>query len=186
MFSEMLDFDKTHQRDVMFLLFMIIVISSVVYRLSNATLVLVMSVALILFCFHKSELHSAADRCAFPPTQDITYVSKQLADIKDNDPTDPPAHSVYEAANKYNKTGHEFEKQLYTDLDATEHRYYDAACPGDNLLSLRMWENGKRSKMAMDNRAKFDKYSILHYFDEELRTTSNSVWWDDDSLEHLF
>ena len=58
--------------------------------------------------------------------------------------------------------------------------------PGDNALSLRMLEMGKKAKQSIDNRAKFDKNSIQPYIEEELRMFSNSRWWEDDSLEYKF
>ena len=171
--------------EIVFLVFIIMLVSSIVYRMSNRSLVVSLAAVLVALGIYKSQKPSR--KCRARPTggsKTPTYISKTLPDT---DGTEPTYSTVDEAANQYSeREGNEFERQLYANLDAAEHNFYDTACPGDNLLSLRMWENGKRSKTAMDNRAKFDKYSFLHYVDEELRTTAESIWWDDDSLEHLF
>jgi hypothetical protein len=153
--------------------------------MSNKTLVMALAAAFVAFGIYK------ADRPSCPPIHrpakvaNPVYVSQKPGDGRD--PQKPGDATVHEAANQYSeRDSDDFEKHLYTNLDAAQHNFYDLACPGDNLLSLRMWENGKRSKTAMDNRARFDKYSFLHYVDEELRNTAESIWWDDDSLEHLF
>ena len=149
--------------DLIFLAFMIIIVSAIVYRMSNFALVAVMTATVIAFGVHLStvepSLNFASDprntNFEMPKNTNFANHSQNLADLDQN-------------------------------LDEANHSYNDLVCPGDNMLSLRMWENGKRSKVAMDNRAKFDKYSLMHYFDEELRSAENSIWWDDDSLEHEF
>ena len=179
--------------EILFLVFVIILVSSIVYRMSNKTLVLALAAAFVAFGIYKADRPRPCTSSRPNKAPDAIYVSQKpgAADSSqehDDPPKPPPTYAtVNEAANQYSeRASDDFETHLYTNLDAAQHNFYDLVCPGDNLLSLRMWENGKRSKTAMDNRAKFDKYSFLHYVDEELQNTSESIWWDDDSLEHLF
>jgi hypothetical protein len=67
--------------------------------------------------------------------------------------------------------------------DTVYNRYNDVICPGDKRLSDRMKWMGQKNKFAIDNRAKFDKYTNLNYFEEELNDAANSRWWDNDDLE---
>jgi hypothetical protein len=177
--------------EILFLVFVIILVSSIIYRMSNKALVLALAAAFVAFGIYKADRPACAP--SHPPAKVATpvYVSQEPGNSQEPTaakPDSPPTYAtVNEAANQYSaRDSDDFETHLYKNLDAAQDEFRDLVCPGDNLLSMRMWENGKRSKTAMDNRAKFDKYSFLHYVDEELRNTSESIWWDDDSLEHLF
>ena len=152
-----------------------------------ALLVGVLSTFLISNTSPKGERahESECDHVQFAPSKDeITrYHSKQMAN-DDEEPKEDTYQNVKEAENQYSEK--DFDIALYNNYDSVKNVYYDMACPGDNALSDRMLEQGKRSQQATDARAKFDKYSTLHYLDEELNNTANSRWWDNDALEHLF
>lgn len=58
---------------------------------------------------------------------------------------------------------------------------------GDNKLAHRMKYLSNMNRVAIDNRARLDKYTNLNYLTEELDDHANSVWWDDDvALEKQF
>lgn len=58
---------------------------------------------------------------------------------------------------------------------------------GDELLTRKMIDNGRRAKQSIDIRSKFTKNSFLPYIEKELRDSENSQsFWDDDSLEYMF
>ena len=54
---------------------------------------------------------------------------------------------------------------------------------GDNRIAKKMKHISSMNKRAIDIRSRFNKYSIQKYFNEELRDTANSRWWDNDNLE---
>ena len=181
--------------NLIFLIFITILVSSVIYRLSNKTLIVSLVAVFASLgaygsgCFQK-ETAWGKRRCRSCMTAP-EYVSKRINSECENGASRARIEKEIEneIKNEIEKRAQiekEFGRQLDADLNESEHSYNEPVCPGDNILSLRMWENGKRSKQAMDHRAKFDKYSMLHYFDDELRCHANSIWWDDDSLEHKF
>lgn len=176
------------QSTLIFLIFVIVLISAMVYKLSNKTFMTVLLIGVLVALFssdgqHKNTCsHNNRSHSHHKPKETI-YKSKCMAE-EDDDDSENAYQNLEEAANQYSQR--DFDIMLYNGLDAVNNVYYDMACPGDNALALRMWENGKRSKESQDIRAKFDKYSMLHYFDEELRSAAGSRWWDDDSLEHKF
>jgi hypothetical protein len=147
----------------------------------------VLSTLLISNTTHKGAIShtSECDHAIFSPSNDeITgYHSKQMAydDEKHNGDT---YQNVKEAENQFSEK--DFDVALYNNYDASKNIYYDMACSGDNALTDRMLEQGKRPQQATDARAKFDKYSMLQYLSEELNSAANSRWWDNDALEHLF
>lgn len=154
------------QIDLIFIVFMVIVISSMIYRLSNRTLVIASMLGLGTFWVYKSTERNV---------KRVNTPARRSTRVEVAKPTKP----IYEEAEP-------LDNQLQTALTNAEETYQDIACPGDTALTARMLENGKKAKISLVNRSKFDKYSLLHYFDEELRTTENSIWWEDDSLEHVF
>ena len=57
---------------------------------------------------------------------------------------------------------------------------------GDDKLTYRMYDMGQKNKHSMTNRAMWNKNNLIPYLEEELRTHSNSLWWDDETLENEF
>lgn len=57
---------------------------------------------------------------------------------------------------------------------------------GDDKLTYKMIDMSMRNKHAINNRALWNKNSLLPYFEEELRSHENSIWWDDDTLDNQF
>jgi hypothetical protein len=179
------------QFTLLFLVFIVVVISGMVYRLSANVLsmALVVGVITAFVTTNKKTLYPSKckhkDAKALQESQKAKtmYQSKQIASACDEEP-DETYNNLHEAEHQYSEK--DFDIMLHKKLDDVQDIYYDNVCPGDSALSLRMWEQGKRSQQATDARAKFDKYSMLHYLDEELRSNANSRWWDNDALEHKF
>jgi hypothetical protein len=48
----------------------------------------------------------------------------------------------------------------------------------DDVMCDRMAYSSIQSKHALNNRAKYNKYSIMPYFDSELRANEERDWWD--------
>jgi len=48
----------------------------------------------------------------------------------------------------------------------------------DDVMCDRMAYSSIHSKHALNNRAKYNKYSIMPYFDSELRANEERDWWD--------
>jgi hypothetical protein len=48
----------------------------------------------------------------------------------------------------------------------------------DDVMCDRMTYSSIQSKHALNNRAKYNKYSIMPYFDSELRANEERDWWD--------
>lgn len=57
---------------------------------------------------------------------------------------------------------------------------------GDNQIYNRMKYMGMQAKIAADARASMNRYTFQPYFDEELRTKENQIWWENDALEEVF
>lgn len=69
----------------------------------------------------------------------------------------------------------------------TTHDMYDmGGCRGDTLIAEKMKHMSTMSKRSMDIRAKFDRYSAQHLFDEELHEHENRRWWDNQDDELRF
>lgn len=62
----------------------------------------------------------------------------------------------------------------------------DYPLSGDDKLAYRMYDLGQKNKQAITNRALWNKNSLLPYIEQELRDHSNSIWWDDETLEQEF
>jgi len=175
------------QLALVFLVFIIVIISSMVYRVpAKAACVTLLVGVLGTFLIPEARRQHTVTPCHHDkPTEEETtlYKSKQMAKAIDEEP-EPTYSNLHESENQYSEQ--DFDVMLYNNLDAVKDVYDDMACPGDNALASRMLEQGKRSQQATIARAKFDKYSMLHYFDEELRSAEGSRWWDNDALEHKF
>jgi hypothetical protein len=201
---------------LVFLGFIVIIISTIVYKLpmfsvNMALLVGVLSTLLISNINVKGESDCGCEACGhiqLPPIEyeSPRYQSKNITnggfskedsyqnvneDSYQNvnedsyqNVNEDSYQNVKEAENQFSEK--DVDVALYNNYNTTKNIYYNMACPGDNALADRMLEQGKRPQQATDNRAKFDKYSMLHYLDEELNSTANSRWWDNDALEHLF
>lgn len=175
------------QLTLVFLVFVVVVISSMVYHIpANAARMTLLIGVLATFLIPTTKKNKSST-CHHPhktiKEEETFYKSKQIYYIDDNKET-PSYRNLQEAENQFSEQ--DFDVMVYNNLDDVKSVYYDMACPGDNALSARMWEQGRRAQQSKDNRAKFDKYSMLHYVDEELRSVANSRWWDDDALEHRF
>ena len=54
---------------------------------------------------------------------------------------------------------------------------------GDTKLFNRMKYSGLQPQLAKDIRTRYNKYSMLPYFKEELDEQENKIWWENDALE---
>jgi hypothetical protein len=155
--------------------FIVLIISAMVYRLNTRTIIIAMlvSVAGVILLPGKAKKCKCSSQSSQPPC----YKQEKEQEKEQ----EQEQEQVY-----ISKTALDNKKEFIKNLKAVNDVYYEGGCPGDDALTKRMLEQGNRSKQSIDIRAKFDKYSLLHYFDEELDSHANSVWWDNDSLEHKF
>jgi hypothetical protein len=180
------------QLTLIFLVFIVVMISAMVYKLpmnaiNMALLVGVLSTFLISNTSKKeSSYESECNHMKFVPPRDEITIYHSRVENDNEEPNEETKKDAYDGKGKERKCKKDSDTALYNNYNSTKEVYYDMACPGDNALFDRMLEQGKRPQQATDARAKFDKYSMLQYLDEELNSTANSRWWDDDSLEHLF
>jgi hypothetical protein len=72
------------------------------------------------------------------------------------------------------------------DIDNLYHDRSNFPLCGDDALTYRMYDMGQKNKHAMTNRAMWNKNNLIPYLEEELRSHSNSIWWDDETLEGEF
>ena len=178
-------------------LFIVIIFSSIFYKIIKESGCFFVLIGLIIAILYKR--NNCACNCSKKNNCGCNYSEnkeiEKFKNISDNNEMIYKSKSLNEeekSLNEEEKSLNEeenklkFVESLDRNLEKVKYNYYDIACPGDNRLTSRMLEQGKRAKQSIDNRARFDKYSLLHYFDEELNSSSNSRWWDDDSLEHLF
>lgn len=63
--------------------------------------------------------------------------------------------------------------------------YTNSGCIADNQLCNRMKYTGAQAKMSQDIRARYNKYTLMPYLEEEMRENEDLHWWEDDSLEEL-
>ena len=57
---------------------------------------------------------------------------------------------------------------------------------GDNKIAHLMKHVSNKNRVAIDNMSRQNKYTNINYFAEELNDHSNSIWWDDETLEKEF
>jgi hypothetical protein len=77
-------------------------------------------------------------------------------------------------------------KPEYSENNYKYNTYDELAGIGDNLLTHKMKHMSNMNRVAMDNFARQNKNTNIHYFNNELDEHANSVWWDDDTLENEF
>lgn len=193
---------------LLFLVVIIIVVSSIVYRISAQSVGMTLIVSGLLLMFVAKSDESGCD-CASvqkstTPTPNSAHQNYTSADVHPASLKPQPAQHAQHAqhAQKYVSQSPSQNaafpppkvqpppmvsyNEMISALGQINNMYSEDVCPGDTALTTRACQNGRRAKESIDNRARFDKYSALHYFDEELRSAANSRWWDDDSLEHKF
>lgn len=71
----------------------------------------------------------------------------------------------------------EFDIAMYHDTDIKE-MHKEMGCTGDNKLANRMKYMGMQSKLSADNRSRMNRYTLLPYFEEELKENEDRDWWD--------
>ncbi len=75
------------------------------------------------------------------------------------------------------------------DKNNLDYLYYgldDHPLQGDDKLMYKMYDMGQKNKIALTNRAMWNKNNLIPYFEQELRSHADSIWYDDDSLEEMF
>lgn len=81
----------------------------------------------------------------------------------------------------------ELNKQLYTNNAAKYQNLHNANMQdGDSALANRMKVQSGRAKESIDNKARFNKYSLGPYLEQELQDHANMRWWDNPALEQHF
>ena len=78
-------------------------------------------------------------------------------------------------------------KQLeYSENNYKKNLFDEIGSLGDNNIAHLMKNMSNKNRVAIDNMARQNKYTNIHYFNQELKDHANSVWWDDESLESEF
>jgi hypothetical protein len=91
-----------------------------------------------------------------------------------------------EEKKKYNELLLKYEDPEPNSVDFLYHNDDDHPLLGDDKLTFKMLDSGKKNKRAMLNRAMWDKNSFIPYLEEELQNHSESIWWDDETLDNEF
>jgi hypothetical protein len=78
-------------------------------------------------------------------------------------------------------------KQLeYSENNYKKNIFDEIGSLGDNNIAHLMKHMSNKNRVAIDNMSRQNKYTNMHYFDQELKDHANSIWWDDESLESEF
>jgi len=78
-------------------------------------------------------------------------------------------------------------KQLeYSENNYKKNVFDEIGSLGDNNIAHLMKHMSNKNRVAIDNMSRQNKYTNMHYFDQELKDHANSIWWDDESLESEF
>jgi hypothetical protein len=94
-------------------------------------------------------------------------------ELKDNCNPEMPKES-------FTRHKNEFDIQLFNDPDITK-VYKDMGSSADTQIANRMKYMALQPKMSMDIRSRHNRYSLLPFFDEELKANENRDWWDVES-----
>ena len=82
------------------------------------------------------------------------------------------------------KHKNEFDIDLYSNQLSVQELHKDMGCAGDNKLANRMKYMMLQPKMSHDARARMNRYTLLQFWEEELRDNENRDWWDAEQ-DHL-
>lgn len=82
------------------------------------------------------------------------------------------------------KHKNEFDIDLYSNQLSVQELHKDMGCSGDNKLANRMKYMMLQPKMSHDARARMNRYTLLQFWEEELRDNENRDWWDAEQ-DHL-
>lgn len=230
------------QLSMIFLVFIVVIISSFVYKLPSNSVSLALLIGVLasfIFtphqeqptsCLHKGEkleselekiekrdtkktemdesqnndklenaIRQAYDSEAFKERQKQNDSQNRIADnrrLMDVDFDDDDL--IYGVKGQKKRRGKTMHESIYEyNRDSADIAHYGMGTPlhkmqqelgsyGDNMLAARSIEQGRRAKQSIDNRAKYDRYSVQGFYDEELRSHANKIWWENDALEHMF
>ena len=64
--------------------------------------------------------------------------------------------------------------------------FYEKKCSGDTRIARRMSHMATMPKRAIEARSRLDKYALAPFLEEELEQHANSIWWENEELEHMF
>ena len=171
---------------IIFLVFIVAIISAVVYNLTMNGVVIILLIGTIFTILLNNQSIDTTNtddnnyRCE---NEEIVSYRSKTADDDDTDSKEHTYRNVKEAEHQF--SDNDVDIKMYN-AQPGSNIHYDMACSGDNSISDRMLEQGKRSKQSTDARAKFDKHSMNHYLNEELDSTANARWWDNEELEQDF
>lgn len=183
------------EANLIFLVFVVVVMASLTYNVSARSFAALMALCVTFVILANDTPGSIGEQIAhiLQTTSDqlSRYISGCSANHKCRGQKELDTQYISEMPDEEAEKPSEYKGEysdtyLKSKLEDVKKEYYTIGCIGDNALSLRMWENGRRAKQSQDIRARYDKYSALHIFDEELRAHANSIWWDNDALEHRF
>jgi hypothetical protein len=74
----------------------------------------------------------------------------------------------------------------YSENNYKKNNFPELGSLGDNRLMQQMKHMSNKNRQSVDGAARFDKYTNIGYFANELDQAANSRWWDDDTLEKEF
>jgi hypothetical protein len=185
---------------IFFLLLVVLVVSGLVYRYGyNNPVVIVPMFVLISVCFwialdhilqtryrkkeqcliaryeKKNQIEGLEGEMQEETTEDpslLLQLEEQIKKALDVEPKEPP------------KADFELEFHQKAQEPNIKGMHKEMACSADTALCNRMKYLALQPKMSQDIQAKFNKYTILPYFEEELREQENKIWWENDELEN--
>ena len=119
---------------------------------------------------------------------DTNYITKMIMKVKDSikELVMPPKIT---SENTIDMESNEIKspKQLeYSENNYKKNLFDEIGSLGDNNIAHLMKNMSNKNRVAIDNMARQNKYTNIHYFNQELKDHANSVWWDDESLESEF
>ena len=144
------------------------------------------------------DINSASKSDDINPVGKSDINNKDLQDMIDDlgDPGDldknnaqhgKTSHDVDDADNDNiarAKHKNEFDIDLYSNQLSVQELHKDMGCAGDNKLANRMKYMMLQPKMSHDARARMNRYTLLQFWEEELRDNENRDWWDAEQ-DHL-
>lgn len=166
--------DKKELFNFIFFAFVLCVVLAIVRQWSNGMrLITVMALAAGLWLGWDSlrMIGRKSCGCASPVASPVS-VQADPADL--DDPTEP-------ADTIDNPDGHA-DIAVYSGEDIRT-LHSSLGCGADNQLCNRMKYTGSQAKMSQDIRARFNKYSLMPYLEEEMRENEELHWWESDDLD---
>lgn len=103
-------------------------------------------------------------------------INNKIPDVEDTPEPEPKPVKEHE---------NEFDIDIQNKMDIRQmHSYMGGS--GDTQICNRMKYMGMQAQMSQDIRAKWNKYSVQPWIEEELQDHADREWWNSDHLESEF